>query len=43
MQIPEIIEQTLERVEYKSKPSLEDYVYFDTEARRVAISFLNKN
>ena len=43
MKIPEIIEQTLESVEYKSKPSLEDYVYFDTEARKKAISFINKN
>ncbi|MEN8120552.1 MAG: 1-deoxy-D-xylulose-5-phosphate reductoisomerase [Bacteroidota bacterium] len=42
MQIPEIVEQTIERVEYKAKPSLEDYVHFDTEARRVAINLINE-
>ncbi len=36
MQIPEIIEQTLTHVEFKLKPNLDDYVYFDTEARRFA-------
>ncbi|OQX97467.1 MAG: 1-deoxy-D-xylulose-5-phosphate reductoisomerase [Bacteroidetes bacterium 4572_117] len=36
LKMPEIIEQTIEQVEYKSKPSLEDYMFFDNEARRVA-------
>lgn len=42
MQIPEIIEQTIECIEYKSNPTLEDYMYFDMEARRVANNFINK-
>ena len=43
IQIPEIIEKTLDRVEFKLKPTLEDYVYFDTEARRFADNYINKN
>jgi len=43
MQIPEIIEQTLESVEYKSNPSLEDYMYYDTEARRVSNKIINES
>lgn len=42
MKIPEIIEKTIEQIEYKSKPSLEDYIYFDTEARRVANKIINE-
>ena len=42
MKIPEIIEKTIVKIEYKSKPSLEDYIYFDTEARRVANKIINE-
>ena len=42
LQIPEIVEQTIEHIEYKYKPTLEDYVYFDTEARRVANNIINE-
>ena len=42
MDIPTIIEKTLESVEYKPKPQLEDYVYFDTEARRFANNLISK-
>ena len=43
MQIPEIIEKTIEQIEHIAKPSLEDYVYFDTEARRVANNIINED
>lgn len=42
MDIPTIIEKTLESVEYKPKPQLEDYVYFNTEARRLANDLISK-
>ena len=43
MDIPEIIEKTLNKVEYMVKPGLEDYIYFDTEARRVANNLISEN
>jgi 1-deoxy-D-xylulose-5-phosphate reductoisomerase len=42
MDIPTIIEKTLESVEYKTKPQLEDYMYFDTEARRITNNLISK-
>ncbi len=40
MQIPEIIERTLEKIEYKTHPNLDDYVYFDKKARTIAKTFI---
>ncbi len=42
LQIPEIVEQTIENIEYKFKPNLEDYVHFDTEGRRVANNLIGR-
>ncbi len=36
LQMSDIIEQTMAKVSFVAKPSYEDYVYTDTEARRVA-------
>ena len=40
MQIPEIIEQTMAKTTYIGKPTYEDYVKTDTEARRIAKNFI---
>jgi len=40
MQISEIIEKTLEKVKYIAHPDLDDYIYYDNEARRVAKEFI---
>jgi 1-deoxy-D-xylulose-5-phosphate reductoisomerase len=40
IQIPEIIEKTLEKVEYSAHPDLDDYVFFDKKAREVAKTFI---
>lgn len=37
----DVIEKTMERVSFISKPTYEDYVATDAEARRVAESFIN--
>jgi len=42
MDIPKIIEKTLESVEFKQNPQLEDYIFFDAEARRVANNLISK-
>ncbi|MCF6241210.1 MAG: 1-deoxy-D-xylulose-5-phosphate reductoisomerase [Bacteroidales bacterium] len=40
MQIPEIIEKTLEKIEYLAHPNLDDYVFFDKKAREIAKTFI---
>ena len=40
MQISDIIEQTLEKTQYIANPGLEDYIHFDSEARRIAKQFI---
>ena len=40
MQIPVIIEKTLEKVKYIAHPALDDYIYYDNEARKVAKEFI---
>ena len=42
MQISEIIEQTLEKVDFKLKPNIDDYIFYDNEARRIANIMINK-
>ncbi len=39
-QIPEIIEKTLEKIEYLAHPDLDDYVFFDEKARKIAKTFI---
>ena len=41
LQMAEVIEQTLQRVEYIQTPTLEDYMECDAQARRVASQLLN--
>ncbi len=41
LQMPKIIEQTLNAVPYMAQPTLDDYIAIDAEARLVANSFLN--
>ncbi len=38
----EVIEQTMERIAYIAKPSYDDYVAIDREARRVAAELVNR-
>ncbi len=40
MQIPKIIEKTLEKIKYTAHLNLDDYIYYDNEARKVAKKFI---
>ncbi len=40
MQIPDIIEKTLEKIEFVAHPDLDDYVFFDNKARSIAKTFI---
>lgn len=40
MQISNVIEKTLEKIEYVAQPNLEDYIFFDDQARTVAKTFI---
>ena len=42
LQMPEVIEQTLDRVAFVGKPTLEDYLASDFEARRIAREMIGK-
>ena len=42
LQMPEVIEQTLDRVAFVGKPTLEDYLASDLEARRIAREMIGK-
>jgi len=41
LQMSDIIEQTMAKASFVAKPSYEDYVYTDTEARRIAEQMIN--
>jgi len=43
LEMPEVIEQTLNSVSYIKEPSLEDYLMCDHEARKVAAEFVNNH
>ena len=40
LQMSEVVEKTMHKINNKVKPSLEDYFNYNTEARSVAASFL---
>ncbi len=43
LQMSDVIEQTMQRVAFVAKPTYDDYVATDTEARRVANEFITHN
>ena len=44
MQIPEIIENTINKVSFINKPTIEDYIQSNTEARNIALNIIkNRN
>jgi len=42
LQMSDIIEETIERVEFMKNPSYDDYVYFNTKAREMAWQIIEK-
>lgn len=40
LQIPELIEHTMEKAHFVAQPTLEDLISSDTEARRIALEFI---
>ena len=40
MDMPDLISKTISRIEYKNKLTLDDYIYFDSEARRIALEIV---
>jgi 1-deoxy-D-xylulose-5-phosphate reductoisomerase len=40
LEMSEIISETIEKVEFKSKLELDDYIFFDSEARRIALEIV---
>jgi 1-deoxy-D-xylulose-5-phosphate reductoisomerase len=43
LDIAEIVEQTLAKVEFIEHPDIDDYVYCDVKSRRLAREFINKH
>ena len=43
LQMSDVIEQTMQRVAFVAKPTYDDYVATDAEARRVANEFITHN
>jgi 1-deoxy-D-xylulose-5-phosphate reductoisomerase len=43
LQMGDIIEQTMQRASFIQKPSYDDYLHSDAEARKIATELLNRN
>ncbi len=39
-EMSDVISETIEKIEFKNKLELEDYIYFDNEARRIALEIV---
>ncbi len=42
VEMSDVISETIEKIDYKNKLELEDYIYFDNEARRIALELISK-
>jgi len=43
LNISDIIEETINKIEYKSNPNLDDYIYFNKNARNIAQNIITTN
>jgi len=41
LEMSDVISETISKIDYKNKLELEDYIYFDSEARRIALEIVS--